>query len=219
MILNRPGEWDCGSSCTVTVQFAPASAGTVTATLTAANNKHTVLASDALTGTGASPGHLYWTDPEADTIYEASLDGASPRPIVTGQNGPSGMALDSSHIYWADDPSGTIMRASLDGTGVTPRPAVWLSGPRRHPRCRRAGHHQRVAGGSQRRPVAAITERDWHGWLGGPPSSRKTPSMRIVIADRFRRRRYAYYLFGAGRAASRAVAGVPVRFARCGVLI
>ena len=60
-----------------------------------------------------------------------------------------------------------------------PRPAVWLSGPRRHPRRMRAGHHQRVAGGSQRRPVVTITERDWHGWLGGPPSSRKTPTRRV----------------------------------------
>lgn len=43
-----------GYSCTVTVQFAPTAAGTATATLTAANNKKEVLATDPLTGTGVS---------------------------------------------------------------------------------------------------------------------------------------------------------------------
>ena len=41
-----------GKSCTVTVQFAPASAGAVAATLTATNNKSTVLATDSLAGAG-----------------------------------------------------------------------------------------------------------------------------------------------------------------------
>ena len=111
------------TSCTVTVQFTPASAGTVTATLTAANNKRTVLATNPLTGTGMIPGHLYWTDTAEGTIREASLDGSGPRPIVTGQTAPAGVAIDSSHIYWADagigTGTGTIMAANLDGTGVT----------------------------------------------------------------------------------------------------
>ena len=90
----------------------------MTATLTAANNKHTVLATDPLTGTGMIPGRLYWTDPEEGMIREASLDGSDPQPIVTGQTAPAGVAVDSSHIYWTDE-SGTVMRANLDGTGVT----------------------------------------------------------------------------------------------------
>jgi hypothetical protein len=55
-------------SCTVTVQFAAASVGTVTATLTAVNNKHTILATDALTGTGAPVGHIFWANNDTGTI-------------------------------------------------------------------------------------------------------------------------------------------------------
>jgi hypothetical protein len=75
------------------VRFAPASAGTVTATLTAIG-KNKVTASDALTGTGASAGgsHLYWTDGNAGTVNEANLDGTSPQTIVSGQNGPAAVA-------------------------------------------------------------------------------------------------------------------------------
>src|SRR5690349_18995035 len=104
------------TSCTVTVQFAPSSAGTVTATLTAANNKKTVLATDALTGTGVAPAHLYWTDPDTNTVWEANPDGSNPQQLESGQNGPWGVAVSSSHLYRADSSAGTIMEANLDGT-------------------------------------------------------------------------------------------------------
>ncbi len=114
-----------GKSCTVAVQFAPASAGTVTATLTAAGKKQAAKATDSLTGTGASASHIYWGSytgiPDTGSIMEANLDGISPQTIITGQN-PSLMAIDSSHIYWAEangSVGSAIKRANLDGTGVT----------------------------------------------------------------------------------------------------
>jgi Abnormal spindle-like microcephaly-assoc'd, ASPM-SPD-2-Hydin len=107
-----------GQSCTVTVQFAPVSAGTDTATLTATGKKTSAAATLSLTGTGAV---LYWTDFSngtfsSGTINEASLDGSNPQALITGQNGPFGVAVDSGHIYWANFGSGTINEASLDGS-------------------------------------------------------------------------------------------------------
>src|SRR5215472_11382370 len=51
-----------GKSCSVTVQFAPASTGTLSATLTAVSKKAAVTATDPLIGTGAAGAHLYWTN-------------------------------------------------------------------------------------------------------------------------------------------------------------
>lgn len=87
-----------GKSCTVTVQFTPASAGTATATLTAASKKSDVSVTDALTGTGAPGAHLYWANfgasPDTGTIDDANLDGTSPHALVTGLNsGPAGVAV------------------------------------------------------------------------------------------------------------------------------
>ena len=82
-----------GKSCTVTVQFAPAAAGPAAATLTAADNKNTVLATDALTGTGASPSHLYWANGGTLTITEAGLDGTGAQVIASGQGGPAEVAV------------------------------------------------------------------------------------------------------------------------------
>ena len=112
-----------GKSCTVTVQFAPPSTGTVTAALTAVSNKGAATATDPLTGTGRAVAHLYWANfgafPNTGTIQEANPDGTGVTTIVSGQNGPYGVAVGASHIYWADRNSGTIMQANLDGTGVT----------------------------------------------------------------------------------------------------
>lgn len=82
-----------GKSCTVSVQFAPTSAGSKAATLTAASKKAT--ATDSLTGTGATAGagHLYWAGYTAGTINEANLDGTSPQAIVAGQTYPAGVAV------------------------------------------------------------------------------------------------------------------------------
>ena len=107
-------------SCTVKVQFAPASVGTVGATLTAAGMNPTVKASDPLTGTGASAEpHIYWANYGSGTIIEANLDGTGVTTLVSGQGNPTGVAVNSSHIYWANSGSGTIDEANLDGTGVT----------------------------------------------------------------------------------------------------
>ena len=99
-------------SCTVTVRFAPAAAGTAT---------------DILTGTGKAPTRLYWLDKDASTITEANLDGSNPQVIDTGVLTEGSefdfpvvpLAVGSSHIYWPDPYGGTIKEANLDGTGVT----------------------------------------------------------------------------------------------------
>ena len=115
-----------GQSCAVTVRFAPASSGTVTATLIAASKRHAVTATDALSGTGMAlgapaPGHIYWANEGngtagTGTINEANLDGTSPHSLITGQNDPAGVAVDANHLYWASQDDGTINEANLDGT-------------------------------------------------------------------------------------------------------
>jgi hypothetical protein len=118
-----------GKSCTVRVRFAPASPGTVTATLTAAGKKKpAATATVALTGTGASlgavPGHLYWTSADGGTINVANPDGSSPRVLISGQRGAEALAVDSSHLYWTNTVNGTISEANIDGTN----PHVIVSG-------------------------------------------------------------------------------------------
>jgi hypothetical protein len=108
-----------GKKCTVTVRFAPASAGTVTATLTAAGKKPAATATVALTGTGAlgaAPGHLYWTNSSDGTINESNLNGSSPRVLVSGQTDAEGLAVNASHLYWTNFGSATIDEANLDGS-------------------------------------------------------------------------------------------------------
>ena len=104
-----------GKRCAVTVRFAPAHVGTVTATLTAASKKRAA-ATDVLTGTGGlgapEPSHLYWA--AGDSIWEANLNGTNPQAIVTGQHNPAGVAVNTSHLYWTGD--GSIWEANLDGT-------------------------------------------------------------------------------------------------------
>ena len=106
-----------GKRCAVTVRFAPAHVGAVTATLTAASKKHAA-ATDVLTGTGGvggpAPSHLYWA--AGDSIWEANLDGTNPQVIVTGQQDPAGVAVNTSHLYWTGSGDGTIWEANLDGT-------------------------------------------------------------------------------------------------------
>ncbi len=110
-------------SCNVTVQFAPTGDGMVTATLTAANNKKAVLATDTLTGTGLVPGpHIYWAD-LGGTVNEANLDGSNPVVIASGSE-PTGVAVDSTNVFWTDQGNGTIVEANLDGTN----PHVVVSG-------------------------------------------------------------------------------------------
>lgn len=81
-------------ACTVTVRFAPASTGTVSATLTAAS-RNRAAATDVLTGTGTvsgpPPAHVYWA--AGGSIWQANLDGSSPHVMVTGQHDPLGVAV------------------------------------------------------------------------------------------------------------------------------
>jgi Abnormal spindle-like microcephaly-assoc'd, ASPM-SPD-2-Hydin len=117
-----------GNTCTVRVQFAPTSTGTVTATLIAASkHKKRARTTDALTGSeglGAAPGHLYWTatTPNAvtSTIWESGLDGSNPQILLPTPGQLFGIAVDASHIYWADTSGGTINEANLDGSNPHP---------------------------------------------------------------------------------------------------
>lgn len=123
-------------SCMVNVDFNPTALGTVTGTLTALNAAHAVVATAALTGTGAEPAppvcsgapatpvngagsaHLYWSNYLGDTISRAALDGTAQTTLVTGAEHPKGMAVAGSHIYWAAVDAAAICEANLDGTGV-----------------------------------------------------------------------------------------------------
>jgi hypothetical protein len=75
---------------------------------------------------------VYWSEPYADSIGRANLDGTGAYPnFINGADYAQGIAVDSDHIYWAADtyPTGTIGRASLDGTGVDPSFITGLDSP------------------------------------------------------------------------------------------
>jgi hypothetical protein len=109
-------------SCSVTVQYAPATAGQAdSATLAVSSNKPAALASLALTGAGAgatTSRHLYWT---GAGIGRADVDGQNADPsFITGTFAPVGVAVDAAHIYWTDGSASTIGRADLDGQNADP---------------------------------------------------------------------------------------------------
>ena len=63
--------------------------------------------------------YVYWTDPYANTIGRANLDGTGAKEnFITGTSYPRGIAVDASHLYWANSSTGTIGRANLDGSNV-----------------------------------------------------------------------------------------------------
>ena len=138
-----------GKRCAVTVRFAPAHVGAVTATLIAASKKRAV-ATDVLTGTegvgGPAPSHLYWA--AGGSIWEANLDGTNPQTIVTGQTTRAGWR-------W--------MPASC--TGPTAATARSRGQPRRH---QPADHRHRPErpgrGGGRQQPPLLDQLRRWHDW-------------------------------------------------------
>ncbi len=111
-----------GKACTVSVRFAPIGAGTVTATLRAANKRGTASAADQLTGTGRRLGstleHLYWTTSDG-SIVVGSLSGSPLTTPISGENQPIYLAVDSGSIYWGNFADGTINKAALGGGGRT----------------------------------------------------------------------------------------------------
>jgi hypothetical protein len=111
-----------GKTCAVSVRFAPTATGTVTATLTAANKRQSVVATAALSGTGRRLGatleHIYWTSSDG-SISVGPLNGSAMTPLVTGQNEPLLLAVDSGFIYWGNFGDGTINKFSLTDKTVT----------------------------------------------------------------------------------------------------
>ena len=108
-----------GGSCGVGVRFAPTGAATVTAALTAADNKGRVTASVALSGAGTGlggppspPSWLYWSD--NSTISAVSLDGGNPQTVLSAPFS-LGVAVDASRLYWSNNNDSTINAADLDG--------------------------------------------------------------------------------------------------------
>ena len=75
--------------------------------------------------------YVYWSDPFANTIGRANLDGNRAKPsFITGASSPRGIAVDASHLYWANQSTGTIGRADLDGSNVNQDFITGASGPR-----------------------------------------------------------------------------------------
>ena len=116
-----------GQSCTVTVQFIPASYAPLSATLTAAGQDPAATAAVALTGTGV--GTLCWTNNPSGTglprgtVIVAHCDGTGQRELFYGQDVPTAVAVGGGHLYWvtnnsdSGDPNpGAIHRANLDGS-------------------------------------------------------------------------------------------------------
>jgi hypothetical protein len=96
-----------GNSCAVRVRFAPTGEATVTATLTAADNKGRVNATVALSGAGTGlggppspPSRLYWS---GDDLWAADLDGTNAQDLLPAFEPTIGVAVDSSHVYWINE--------------------------------------------------------------------------------------------------------------------
>src|SRR6266508_1325005 len=103
-------------SCSVSVQYAPTTAGqSDSATLAASGKKTAASASLTLTGAGASR-HVYWANYNTGTIGRADVDGQNPnQSFITGATFPEGVAVDSGHVSRPNSAPGTIGRADLDG--------------------------------------------------------------------------------------------------------
>jgi hypothetical protein len=61
--------------------------------------------------------HIYWTNPDQDTIGRANLDGSGvDQSFITGLQDPWDVAVSGPNLYWTSAGTGTIGHAQLDGT-------------------------------------------------------------------------------------------------------
>ena len=77
-------------------------------------------------------GKIYWTNPGADKVQRADLDGSNLEDLVTsGLSSPNGIALDvaGGKVYWTDRGTDKIQRADLNGSNVQDLVTSGLSGP------------------------------------------------------------------------------------------
>ena len=109
-----------GASCSVTVRFAPATAGAIDASLIATSPSTTATAEVELSGTGVVIRVLFWTNnainqPDGTgTLNRARLDGSNRRTLAGNQDEPTGVAATATNVYWAAGE--TIFVAGLDGS-------------------------------------------------------------------------------------------------------
>lgn len=110
------GRFLAGAMCTVQLQFAPTSAGSVTGALFARAGRISATPVP-LSGTSVPPRFIYWGYPD---IGRANLDGSSASPafIATGYLQPRSMDVAGGYVYWAEITGNAILRASLTGPGA-----------------------------------------------------------------------------------------------------
>ena len=109
-----------GASCTVTVRFAPVSAGALAATLAVTSQSTPASADIALSGTGEPVRAVYWTT-DADNqpgatggVSRIRPDGTGATTLVPGLANATGVAANSTSLFWID--GDTIFVADRDGT-------------------------------------------------------------------------------------------------------
>jgi hypothetical protein len=110
---------DPNHSCSVTVRYAPTTAGqSDSATLTASGKQPKASAVLNLRGSGAATTrHIYWANYNTSTVGRADPDGSNPnQSFITGGSCTIDVTVDSGHVYWANYCAGTIGRANLDGS-------------------------------------------------------------------------------------------------------
>lgn len=73
----------------------------------------------AATAAGGSAPQIFYSDPSADSIGGAKLDGTGVNnTFITGASGLQEMTAVNGYLYWANGTTKTIGRANLDGSGV-----------------------------------------------------------------------------------------------------
>jgi hypothetical protein len=79
------------------------------------------LSENSPTATASDEDHLYWVEPDANSIGRSDIDGQDVvHGFITGTDNPYGVAVDAGHIYWTNQAdgvagTGTIGRADLNG--------------------------------------------------------------------------------------------------------
>jgi hypothetical protein len=73
-----------------------------------------------------SAGKMYWTDPVANKVQRANMDGSDVEDLYTSVGTVAGLALDicAGKMYWPNQSGKTIQRANMDGTSPSPETLI-----------------------------------------------------------------------------------------------